>query len=109
ESELFELVDELALQLLAAHGVAPGTRLTRIAALTTDSLDARKAYLLGERDLRAGRYFDAMECFQTAMDADESFALAYYRLAAAAAGGAVPDLARGDGAPGGPHRDRLPP
>ena len=40
EADLFELVDELAHQLLAAHGVAPGTRLTRIAALTTDSLDA---------------------------------------------------------------------
>ena len=71
-----------------------GTRLTRLAALTTGSLDALKAYLGGERELRAGRYFDAMEGFQAAVDADPSFALAHYRLAAAAAGCALPDLAR---------------
>ena len=91
-------------ELLAAHGVAPGTRLTRIAALTTDSLDALKAYLHGERELRAGRYFDAMEGFQAAVDADPSFALAYYRLAAAAAGCALPDLAREVADRGAEHR-----
>jgi DNA-binding SARP family transcriptional activator/TolB-like protein len=109
EGDLFELVDELALQLLAAHGVAPGTRLTRIAALTTDSLDALKAYLLGERELRAGRYFDAMEEFQAALDADPSFALAYYRLAAAAAGCALPDVAREVADRGAEHEERLSP
>jgi DNA-binding SARP family transcriptional activator len=109
EDELFELVDELARQLLAAHGVAPGTRLTRIAALTTDSLDALKAYLLGERELRAGRYFDAMEGFQAAVDADRSFALAYYRLAAAAAGCALPDVAREVADRGAEHQERLAP
>jgi DNA-binding SARP family transcriptional activator/TolB-like protein len=109
EGDLFELVDELALQLLAAHGVAPGTRLTRIAALTTGSLDALKAYLLGERELRAGRYFDAMEGFQAALDADPSFALAYYRLAAAAAGCALPDVAREVADRGAEHEERLSP
>ena len=109
EGELFELVDELARQLLAAHGVAPGTRLTRIAALTTTSLEALKAYLLGERELRAGRYFDAMEGFQTALDADPSFGLAYYRLAAAAAGCALPDVAREIADRGAAHEDRLSP
>jgi DNA-binding SARP family transcriptional activator len=109
EGDLFELVDELALQLLAAHGVAPGTRLTRIAALTTGSLDALKAYLLGERELRAGRYFDAMEGFQAALDADPSFALAYYRLAAAAAGCALPDVAREVADRGAVHEERLSP
>ena len=109
EDELFELVDELARQLLAAHGVAAGTRLTRLAALTTGSLEALKAYLQGERELRAGRYFDAMEGFQTAVDADPSFALAYYRLAAAAAGCALPDLARETADRGAPHHERLSP
>ncbi len=107
EGEIFELVDELARQLLAAQGVSRGTRLTRLAALTTDSLDALKAYLRGERDLRAGRYFNAMEGFQTAVDADPSFALAYYRLAAAAAGCALPDLARDVADRGFEHRQRL--
>jgi serine/threonine-protein kinase len=107
ETELFELVDELARHLLSAAGVSPGTRLTRIAALTTDSLDALRAYLLGERDLRAGRYFDAMEGFQGAVDADPSFALAYYRLAAAAAGCALPDVARAVAGRGAAHASRL--
>jgi DNA-binding SARP family transcriptional activator/TolB-like protein len=107
EGEIFELVDELARQLLAAHGVSPGTRLTRLAALTTGSLDALKAYLLGERELRAGRYFDAMEAFQTAVDADQSFALAYYRMAASAAGCALPELARELADRGFEHRQRL--
>ncbi len=109
EHEIFELVDELARQLLAAQGVTPGTRLTRIAALTTGSLDALKAYLNGERELRAGRYFDAMACFQTAVDADASFALAYYRLAAAAAGCALSDLAREVADRGAGHQERLSP
>jgi tetratricopeptide (TPR) repeat protein len=109
ETELFGLVDELARHLLSATGVSPGTRLTRIAALTTGSLDALRAYLLGERDLRAGRYFDAMEGFQAAVDADPSFALAYYRLAAAAAGCALPDLAREVAGRGAAHAGRLSP
>ena len=109
EGELFELVDDLARQLLAAHGVAPGTRLTRLAALTTGSLEALKAYLQGERELRAGRYFDAMEGFQAALDADPSFALAYYRYAAAAAGCALPGLARDTADRGAAHHDRLSP
>jgi DNA-binding SARP family transcriptional activator len=86
EDNIFDLVDELARQLLVAQRVGPGTRLARLAALTTTSLDALKAYLMGERELRAGRYFDAMEAFQSAADADESFALAYYRLGGAGRG-----------------------
>ena len=109
EAGLFELVDELARQLLAAQGVAPGTRLTRIAALTTGSLDALKAYLGGERELRAGRYFGAMERFQVAVDADPSFALAHYRLAGAAAGCALPEFAREAADRGAEHQERLSP
>ena len=109
EHQIFELVDELARQLLAAHGVAPGTRLTRIAALTTASLDALKAYLTGERELRAGRYFAALERFQAAVDADSSFALAHYRVAAAAAGCALPEVAREAAERGAAHQQRLAP
>ena len=109
ENEIFELVDELARQLLAVQGVSAGTRLTRLAALTTGSLDALRAYLIGERELRAGRYFDAMENFQAAVDTDDSFALAHYRLAAAAAGCALPDLARSQSDRGLEHRSRLSP
>lgn len=109
EAELFELVDELVRQLLASRKLAHGTRLGRIAALTTASLDALRAYLQGERELRAGRYFDALERFQAAVEADPSFALAYYRSAAAAAGCALPDLARDLAQRAHEHRARLSP
>jgi DNA-binding SARP family transcriptional activator len=109
EAEVFELVDELVRQILGAASVAAGTRLTRLAALTTDSVDALKGYLRGERELRAGRYFDAMEGFQEAVGADASFALAYYRLAAAAAGCALPDFARDMADRAFQHRARLGP
>jgi tetratricopeptide (TPR) repeat protein len=109
EGEIFDLVDEVARQLLAARGGTSGTRLTRLAGLTTTSLEALKSYLLGERELRAGRYYDAMEAFQAAINADSSFALAYYRLAASAAGCALPELARELADRGFEYRQRLSP
>jgi len=109
EGDLFELVDQLVHQLLASRSVAPGTRLGRIAALTTGSLDALRAYLQGERELRAGRYFEALERFQVAAAADPSFSLAYYRSAAAAAGCALPDAARDLAERAHEHRARLSP
>jgi serine/threonine-protein kinase len=109
EGDLFDLVDELVRQLLASRSVAPGTRLGRIAALTTGSLEALRAYLQGERELRAGRYFEALERFQVAAQADASFSLAYYRSAAAAAGCALPDAARDLAGKAHEHRSRLSP
>jgi serine/threonine-protein kinase len=109
ETELFELVDELARQLLATGRGAPGSRLARLAARTTTSLDALRAYLLGEGHLRGGRYFDALEQFQAAVDRDPSFALAWYHLSAAAAGCALPDAAREAAERGQAHRERLAP
>ena len=109
ETELFELVDELARQLLATGRGAPGSRLARLAARTTTSLDALRAYLLGEGLLRGGRYFDAMERFQTAVERDPSFALAWHRLSAAAAGCALPEAAREAAERGQAHRERLAP
>ena len=50
-----------------------------------------------------------MEGFQAALDADPSFALAYYRLAAAAAGCALPDVAREVADRGAEHEERLSP
>ncbi len=107
ESKLFELVDELARQLLAAQGSAAGTRLTRLATVTTTSLDALKAYLRGEAELRMGRCFAALENFRAAIAADDSFALAYYRMAASAAGCVLPELARQLSDRGLQHRERL--
>ncbi len=107
EAGLFGVVDDIARQLVAGLSVGPGTRLSRLAAVTTESLPALKAYLKGEAELRAGRYFDAMESMQRALAADPSFALAYYRLASAAAGAAMPELAREVSDSAHEHRERL--
>jgi DNA-binding SARP family transcriptional activator/Tfp pilus assembly protein PilF len=82
-ARLFPLVDALAARLLAERPAGPDTRLTRVAALTTPSLDALRAYVDGERAYRAGRYQAAVEGFERATALDTAFALAWYRLAVA--------------------------
>jgi tetratricopeptide (TPR) repeat protein len=94
EAKLFELVEQLARELLDALSTGPGLRIARVAARMTGSLSALKSYLEGERCLRIGRYFAALEPLQQAVREDPTFALAYYRLAAAAAGCAMPEFAR---------------
>ena len=81
--DIFGLVDQLTRKLLAARGAAPSTRLTRIAAATTGSFAALKAYLEGEREMRAMRREPAAEAYRRAVLEDPEFALAWYRLAVA--------------------------
>jgi DNA-binding SARP family transcriptional activator/tetratricopeptide (TPR) repeat protein len=83
-AELFELVDKLAAQLLTALSGGPYEQLTRIAASTTTSLPALKAYLEGERRFRAGSFEAAARAFRHAATEDTTFALAYYWLSVAA-------------------------
>ena len=109
ESDIFSMVDELARQLLAGRSRAPRGRLTRLAALTTGSLPALKAYLRGEHDLRQVKYLAAMDGFQQATSSDPEFALAYYRMAAATAASAMPELAREAAARANTLRERLAP
>lgn len=94
EAGIFDMVDELTRALLGVQGHGPGARLAKLAARTTTSLPALKAYLRGECELRAGRYFQSLESFQNAASEDAGFALAYYRLSAAAAATADLELAR---------------
>lgn len=104
ESGIFDMVDALARQLLARRSDRPADRFSRLAALTTESVPALKAYLRGECEFRAGRYQQARESFENATNEDPSFALAYYRLAAASA--AVADLALAREASDEAHRRR---
>ncbi len=83
EAQVFGLVNKLARQLLAAGMGGPNARLNQVAASTTNSLPALKAYLEGESKYRAARFSDAAAAFQRAIEADSSFALAWYRLAIA--------------------------
>jgi serine/threonine protein kinase len=80
---LFALVDQLSAQLLVGGDQGQGTHLAQTASLTTHSLPALKAYLAGERNLRAAQFDSAVAGFQAATAQDSSFALAYYRLAVA--------------------------
>ena len=94
DADLFRLVDELAAKLLAGRATGASERLSRLAAVTTDSIAALKAYLSGERAYRSGDFVGAVERFQDALRIDSTFALAGYRLAAAAVWVQRPDLVR---------------
>ena len=86
-SQVFELVDDLVTQLRPRLGGADlrigGARMYRLAQRTTTSGLALKAYLEGESAFRRGAGRVALERFQDAVEADPSFALAYYGLARA--------------------------
>jgi DNA-binding SARP family transcriptional activator/TolB-like protein len=88
-SQLFQLVDRLTAQLLAAQSRTPTDQLTPIAAVTTSSLPALKSYLEGESHYRGGRYIAAFEAFQQAAAQDSAFALAYYRMTQSAPWGGL--------------------
>lgn len=81
--KVFELVDSLAGQLVAGWS-GRESRLTAIAAVTTRSLGALKAYLDGESAFRAGNFDAAVDGFQRAVAQDSLFALAWYRMSVAA-------------------------
>jgi tetratricopeptide (TPR) repeat protein len=84
ESQIFQLVDEVAIQLLAGQERGHGSRIVGLAASTTHNLSALRAYLQGERLYRIGQYTPAMEFLRRSVDADPTFALAWYRLSVAA-------------------------
>ena len=83
-NEMFEVVDHVASQLLA--GRFPGTRgaLARVAATSSGSLPAAKAYFAAEQQLGNGRFSAAMDALRDAVRIDSGFALAYYRMSHAA-------------------------
>ncbi|MDH3207549.1 MAG: hypothetical protein OEO79_13190 [Gemmatimonadota bacterium] len=84
DTEIFDLIDRLAAELLATSLDADGRRLERLAALTTPSLDAAKAYLEGEQFMRRGQYREAAVAYDEALAEDSTFALAHYRKSIAA-------------------------
>jgi tetratricopeptide (TPR) repeat protein len=84
EAGLFDLVDTLAIQFLSSGSGNARSALSSLAATTTSSLPALKAYLEGERHLRQGRFTLARESLHRAADEDPGFSLAWYRLSVAA-------------------------
>lgn len=90
---LFQLTSILTRSLLAAR-MPMDIGVTGLAATETNSLDALKAYLKGQRAMRSYRNRDAMESFQLAEALDSTFALAPYALSAAADWSSQGDVAR---------------
>jgi DNA-binding SARP family transcriptional activator/tetratricopeptide (TPR) repeat protein len=80
-AELFRLTDEISGQLLALTGRRPAFRASALAAATTKSLPALRAYLEGERELRGNAGPRAADLFHQATVEDTTFGWAYYRLA----------------------------
>jgi DNA-binding SARP family transcriptional activator/tetratricopeptide (TPR) repeat protein len=83
-NELFDVVDQLSRQLLAGYPSNSGDRLVNLAAQTTVSLPALRAYLDGTASYRAGRFDAAFDAFERAARTDTTFALAHYQLVHAA-------------------------
>lgn len=79
--DLFGLVDQLSVQLLneiwRATSDVPAVGLRDV---TTESVDAMRAFLEGERHYRASAWPLALNAYRRAVSTDTGFALAYYRL-----------------------------
>lgn len=107
EQALFDMVDDVVRRLLASQPAAASQDISRIAARTTTSLSALKAWLAGEHHFRLARHREAAASFEEATRADASFALAWYRLASSRA--ALADITRARAASESAmrHRDRL--
>ena len=82
-TQAFGLVDELAIGLLAELGAESAIRSNRVAAVTTSSLPAFRAYLDGESAFQKGDFRSSVDDFRKAVDLDKEFALAWYRLSVA--------------------------
>jgi serine/threonine-protein kinase len=77
---IHSLVDDLTAELLARQA---GEAEQRLAALTSTSLDALKAYLDGQAAYRRGQFEESAERFTRALEIDSTFALAALGLVSA--------------------------
>lgn len=81
ESEISSALDGLAKQLVAELLTAPSNNEVSLAAVTTSSFPALKAYLSGLQLSRTGRYPEAAAELEKAVEMDSSFAMAWSALA----------------------------
>lgn len=81
---VFALVDQLSIGVLGTV-IDKGGQMTgpRLSSMTTSSLTAIKAFLEGERFYRRSEFQQAATAYEQAIEADSSFALAWYGLARA--------------------------
>ncbi len=83
--EVFDHIDKLAVELVFAQFGRASARLVRTAFQMTESPAAWQDFLRGEQAMRDSQHDVALEAFQAAVEADNSFALAYLRTAIVAA------------------------
>jgi tetratricopeptide (TPR) repeat protein len=83
ENNLVEAIDELARGLLTDQFGLKGGEWAGVAATTTESVSALKAFLRGERAMQAFRLSEARDAYREAVQDDSSFALAWYGLVGA--------------------------
>ncbi|MGE0556584.1 MAG: protein kinase, partial [Gemmatimonadales bacterium] len=82
QDSVLDLVDDLSAGLVRAiwKSKEPVPTL-RVSGITTNSLEAMRAYLEGERAFRRSRWTDAQAAFHRAVEVDSTFSLAYLREA----------------------------
>lgn len=93
EGELQKLIDALARQAISDLTGGEVSHRQQLAAQTTSSVPALKAYLEGQQAFRAYDFETATEAYDTAIQRDSSFALAHYGLSLAASWSGI-DLRR---------------
>ncbi|HSJ30689.1 MAG TPA: hypothetical protein VK933_04595, partial [Longimicrobiales bacterium] len=103
---LLSLADRLAAQLL---GRAAGEDEQSLESMTSSSLAAVRAYLLGRSAYRRGEFGTAVRSYRTALDYDSTFALAALGLELAVVWGQPDALGAWGSRLAVQHRDRLPP
>lgn len=103
ETELFRLVDELTMELLAGRWTGSGDELAGVAALTTSSLPAMKAFLEGQRLVRSPGFTaaspepvrdSALQAYRRAVAEDSTFSLGWLGLSRVAVWTSQLDIAR---------------
>lgn len=81
---ILALVDELTVgvmrSLLESTGQGSNAQTFRLASVLTSSVPALRDYLEGDALFRRGRFVEARELLQRAVEADSTFALAHWRL-----------------------------
>ncbi len=81
--QVLRLIDQLSLEIVRTLGSGEAVALPKfdLAGVTTQSVDALKAYLEGEARFRRSDFESAIRSYGEAVAADSTFVLAYFRLA----------------------------
>jgi len=82
-ADLYSMVDDLSLRLRAGLGLDASVASVSIKDKTTDSIEAYEHYLAGLDELNDGRYRQAVEILEKAVEIDPKFGQAFYKLAIA--------------------------